>query len=118
MMYQRSGETWTAPGALAAVRANFNSSGGNGIGRSWTVSGLSLSSSRPATDTFRLTHNLGHSDYVTIVHAEGSPRGSNFPGVSTINEYDNYVDIVCSPQYTDTTLFITMFGRNKLVPLP
>jgi len=108
---QNSGDYWNAPGILAVVRMQFNSSGSYTGSTSWAISGLSPSVSFTGSNpyTITVTHNLGHTDYkiVPLFHGTGG-------WMSVQSESSNSATIqLGDPSLNNSQLGFMIVGRNK-----
>lgn len=106
--YQRSGEVWNAPGVLAAANIQaFN--GSTSVINSWKINSMSFTVTNISAFSFRITHNLGHTDYVCIADIR-TVSGNNT--IST-NHTNNYVDITLSSSIASIIVNVLLIGRNK-----
>lgn len=102
--YQRQNEYWSAPGVLAAATLSPNGS----VIKSWSVAGLSISSSKSG-GTLTVTHNLGHTDYI-VIH---DSIGGDITSAPIIN--NNNFTVTVPAGITSYLSSFMMIGRNKVI---
>ena len=104
---QRQGETWNAPGVLRSARIN----GGGGTDQVWGNGTPTFYSSRQTTGYYRITHNLGHSEYTPMVSMI-----SDWNFIFTPEIYPNYFMVkilTASGKQEDDNFNVMIIGRNK-----
>ena len=104
---QRQGETWNTPGVLRSARIN----GGGGIVHVWGNGTPSFYSARQATGYYRITHNLGHTDYTPMVSMV-----SDWNFIFTPEIYSNYFMVkilTASGRQEDDSFNVMIVGRNR-----
>lgn len=104
---QRQGETWNAPGVLRSARIN----GGGGTDQVWGNGTPSFYSSRQTTGFYRITHNLGHTEYTPMVSMI-----SDWNFIFTPEIYPNYFMVkilTASGKQEDDNFNVMIIGRNR-----
>ncbi|MBF0648621.1 hypothetical protein IR083_07300 [Dysgonomonas sp. GY75] len=112
---QRSGEKWNAPGVLFSALVKNSTTLYNTWGNGLTVSSFE----RLGTGNFRLTHNLGHTQYIVMATPywdSGTNWHNNcFIRVEYITSTNFLMRVVNADNgsYVDTCFSFTIIGRNK-----
>ena len=109
ILRQRGGETWNAPGVLCAV--NIGALGGGGL---FWGNGCSISSiSRLSTGTYRVYHNLGHTQYSVIIQPLGGYGWVLAQLKTTQTSYFEFETMDANKGYRDAACHVFIIGRNK-----
>ena len=104
---QRQGETWNAPGVLRSARINA----GGGTDQVWGNGTPTFYSSRQTTGFYRITHNLGHTEYTPMVSMI-----SDWNFIFTPEIYPNYFMVkilTASGKQEDDNFNVMIIGRNR-----
>ncbi|UVO61184.1 collagen-like protein [Bacteroides fragilis] len=106
---QRLNEKWNAPGVLCAV--NIGALGGGGL---FWGNGCSISSiSRLSTGTYRVYHNLGHTQYSVIIQPLGGYGWVLAQLKTTQTSYFEFETMDANKGYRDAACHVFIIGRNK-----
>lgn len=109
ILRQRGGETWNAPGVLCAV--NIGALGGGGL---FWGNGCSISSiSRLSTGTYRVYHNLGHTQYSVIIQPLGGYGWVLAQLKTTQTSYFEFETMDANKGYRNAACHVFIIGRNK-----
>ncbi|HAN11832.1 MAG TPA: hypothetical protein DCQ07_05355, partial [Bacteroides sp.] len=100
---------WNAPGVLCAV--NIGALGGGGL---FWGNGCSISSiSRLSTGTYRVYHNLGHTQYSVIIQPLGGYGWVLAQLKTTQTSYFEFETMDANKGYRDAACHVFIIGRNK-----
>ena len=106
---QRLNEKWNAPGVLCAV--NIGALGGGGL---FWGNGCSISSiSRLSTGTYRVYHNLGHTQYSVAIQPLGGYGWVLAQLKTTQTSYFEFETMDANKGYRDAACHVFIIGRNK-----